>query len=123
MERNRPEHSFGEPATLEELERWRAKNPVEIPEEIIKEREHILSRLEAAVMDNDQSAYEAILSQLNKLNHGTSDQALLYRLVKLRSLDAAPGEGVLAQIAQLEDDLRDCWCGSRERTMHCSHQR
>lgn len=103
--------------SLDWLEKWREKNPVEIPEDIIDIREAIKSKL------NDPDLTEAEWSELNRKHaermQGKSVEDMYYKLATLRDVEKPGYLGLESEIAQVEDKLRQCECGSGKLYMDC----
>lgn len=117
MERKRSERGSSGLSSLEELDKWRNDNPVEIPDHIVEERAQ--AKAKSSSPDLSFTEFSALSADHSSRMQGTDDDSLLYQLEYLWTLDTVPGDGIQSQILQLEDSLRKCWCGSGIRTRHC----
>lgn len=117
MEHKRGAEELRGPSTFEELEDWRNNNPVEIPKHIVEERE--LANARSLKEDMSFAEFTESTDHQRKRMNGTDDDSLMYKLDYFRSLESKPGDGIQAQILELEDSLRHCWCGSGKRARYC----
>ena len=96
-----------------DYDKWR-EIPVEIPEEIMRQVDAQWERYNEPSLTQEE--YKRLREEDGIRMQGNSPEALFYKLASIRK---QPGLASKSLVAELEDALRVCYCGSGKFYMQC----